>query len=643
MVHVAVVDAQGRPVRDLTRADFVLREEGQVQQITHFESVRVEERASAESGRPPVSTNVEVASSTPSSVLAIVFDERHLRPETLPSARAAVEGLLAQGLEAGDEVVMLATGSGEVWTARNEIGLAALRARLPRLRGLRRAPAEREMISEYEAYRIALFEDRQALHRVLGRIGDLERARGGLVTNRTGQAAFSRTESYERMARNLGRQVWSDVNQRSSATLSAIEGLAQVLGPRRGRKTAVLITEGFVADTQSKEWKRTLDAARRSHLAIYGLDARGLQLDAAVAAETGRKAVFLGNDGTGLTDFEASEGSDRLVDETGGTVRRFTNRLDDALLQISTEGRNYYLLGYQPGVAPDDKYRRLTVEVLRPGLTVRARKGYYALRTAASAPASVPVPVRLTAYVREPRPDGRTHVQVVGEIDPAAIQFKRDGERWTAAIDWVADVFTLGKEAPAAQSRRLRLGLTAEALAWVRSTWIPVGEDFELPPGAHVARLFVRDEAGGRTGAVDHAFDVPAAGAPYLTAILSDMQRGQGSSAPALVARRTFEAGTRLHCEVEVHNAARDAGGRRVAAGHELRTAAGEVLYRQEPTPMAESAAGRLTRLLVLSLEDKPPGRYELVLRVRDEVSGKSVETVEPFEVVAGKARSSGG
>lgn len=385
-----------------------------------------------------------------------------------------------------------------------------------------------------------------------------------------------------------------------------------------------------------------LDAARRANLVIYGLDARGLQLDRAVAAETGRKPVFLGNDGTGQSDLEASDGSDTLVAETGGTVRRFTNRLDEALLDISSEARNYYLLGYQPALPPDDKYRRLTVEVLRPGLTVHSRKGYYALRAVAPAPKAMPVPVRLTTFVREPRPGGRSHVQVIGEFDPRAVDFKREGERWTAAVDWVADVFTPGKETPATQPLRLRLSLTDAALAAAREAWIPVGADFEVPFGTHVARLFVRDEAGGRSGAVDHVFEAPAPGALYLSTILSDMQRAQGSPAPALIARRTFTAGTRLLCQVEVHNAAAAVGARRVMAGHELRAADGQVVDRQDATPVAEADGGHLARVLSIPLDKTAPGRYELVLRVRDEVSGTSVESVEPFEVAAAEARATG-
>jgi hypothetical protein len=42
---------------------------------------------------------------------------------------------------------------------------------------------------------------------------------------------------------------------------------------------------------------------------------------------------------------------------------------------------------------------------------------------------------------------------------------------------------------------------------------------------------------------------------------------------------------------------------------------------------------GRLTRLLNLPLGEAPPGEHELVVLVRDEVSGASFEAREPFRV----------
>jgi VWFA-related protein len=637
MVDAVVVDRDGKPVTDLSRDDFELREEGQPQPISHFESVQVERRASAEEKRPLVSTNVERPSTTPAPVLAVVFDERHLSADSVPAARKAVEALLTQGL-AGGEVMLLATGTGEVWTAHNEIGLAALRSRMARLRGMRRLVPEHEAITEYEAYRIAVHEDRQALFRVVGRLGDLERARGGLISsnNRDARAQFAAAEAVERRARPLARQVWGEVSARSNATLAALEGLAQALVGRKGRKTAILITEGFVADPTSREWRRALDAARRTNLVIYGVDARGLQPGADSAAETFRKATFLGSEGTALTDIEASEGSDTLVTETGGTVRRRTNALAEAVLDISAEGRSYYLLGYQPSTAPDDKYRRLSVTVRRPGLTVRARKGYYALRTRPETARILPIPMRLAAYVGRPQPPGGSHVQVVGEFDPNAVEFSRDGERWTASVDWVADVYTPGLTSTA-QTRRLRLSLTQEGLDAARKAWIPLGADFSLPPGAHVARLYVRDEKGGRAGAVDHVFEVPAAGSFYVTTVLSDMQRAAGTPAPAMIARRTFAAGSRLLCQFEVHGAEGGASAPYVLAGYEVRTAGGDVVGHEEPTLLAPTADGRLSRVLMLSLARTPPGRYELVLHLSDRSSGKNLDVAEPFDVIVGE------
>ena len=56
-------------------------------------------------------------------------------------------------------------------------------------------------------------------------------------------------------------------------------------------------------------------------------------------------------------------------------------------------------------------------------------------------------------------------------------------------------------------------------------------------------------------------------------------------------------------------------------------------------TALAQSAVamnvdgGHVTRLLNLPLADAPPGEHELLLRVKDEVSGATFEAREPFRV----------
>ncbi len=638
MVDAVVVDRDGRPVTDLQRDDFVLREEGREQPITQFDRVRLDEVTGGPVARPPVSANTGPETGPPASLLAIAFDEQNLRPETLPDARNAVLHLLDRGLGAGDEIVLLATGSRDYWRARDKAGLEAMRARVSALRALRVRSPDEELVSDREAMQIEVYNDRQAVDNVVLRLYENDRTQAGLVTSRSDQARLGRIASFEDQARGLATRVWTEARSRAQATLVSLDGLAQLLAERRGRKSAVLVTDGFVLDGRWDQWKRTVEAARRSNLVVYAVDTRGLRLGAGLAAETGRTPSGSARIETTLAERETSEGSDALATETGGFTRRYTNDLGEALARIASETRSYYLLGFVPRAAPDATYHALSVEVRRPGLTVRARKGYWATAASGAATAgSDPVPLRLTAFVLEPRGEGLVHVQVVGEIDPAAIQFEDKGGRSSAAIEWVVDVLTPGRTG-SEPPHRLRLSLTPEALASVRSGWVPVGAEFDLPQGVHVARLFVRDAGGDRAGTVEHDFEVPSPRSLYVSAVLSDLMRPQGG--PAFLARRTFHAGGRLLSEFEVHNASTAEGAPRVLAGHEVRTADGLLLTRGEDSPMPEGTDGHLARLIRISLEKTPPGRYEIRLHVRDGVSGARLEWVEPFEVVAAATSS---
>ena len=76
-----------------------------------------------------------------------------------------------------------------------------------------------------------------------------------------------------------------------------------------------------------------------------------------------------------------------LADVTGGFSVR-DNGIVKGLHRAAAESRVFYLLGFQPpGGKSTSAWRNVRVEVTRPGLEVRARKGYR-LRATASTPAS---------------------------------------------------------------------------------------------------------------------------------------------------------------------------------------------------------------------------------------------------------------
>jgi hypothetical protein len=187
------------------------------------------------------------------------------------------------------------------------------------------------------------------------------------------------------------------------------------------------------------------------------------------------------------------------------------------------------------------------------------------------------------------------------------------------------------------ESVELRLSpATRESLA--RSGYL-VARPFELAPGGYQAKIVVRDRNGARIGSLSHDFEVPQLdqlriSSPLLT---DQVQAGQERPRPVLRVRRTFTAGSTLYCEYEVYGAAipPNAGAPQVVAGYEIRSADRGVVTRVAPTQMQASSLGKLSRLIAAPLTGVPPGQYELVLRLRDELARRELEVREPFEVAA--------
>jgi len=65
------------------------------------------------------------------------------------------------------------------------------------------------------------------------------------------------------------------------------------------------------------------------------------------------------------------------AEETGGRAFVAWSDIQDALVAIEDDNSTYYLLTYRPPLPrSDSEYHEIEVRVDRPGLTVRARRGY---------------------------------------------------------------------------------------------------------------------------------------------------------------------------------------------------------------------------------------------------------------------------
>ncbi len=171
-----------------------------------------------------------------------------------------------------------------------------------------------------------------------------------------------------------------------------------------------------------------------------------------------------------------------------------------------------------------------------------------------------------------------------------------------------------------------------------------MARDFTLPPGGYQAKVVVRDLNSGRVGSVVHEFEVPEAGSLRVSSpVLSDtVETGDGRHAAARPAGAP-EPSPRdsvLYCQFSVYGASRDEKGSlmpRVTAGLRDPPGGRERLQAQPPDrrstrpPWGPSCGSTASRS-----SGAAPGEYDLVLTIRDELAGKTIEVEEPFAVEAG-------
>src|SRR5262249_24894118 len=197
--------------------------------------------------------------------------------------------------------------------------------------------------------------------------------------------------------------------------------------------------------------------ANKNNVAIYAVDPRGLPV-----------FEFDINDGGGVgiqtdaTYLRSTMDTLRvLAENTDG--RAIVNRNDIAagMKQITRDQSAYYLIGYNSTQAPSDgKFHEIKVRVKRPGVQVRARKGYWAMnaeqtaRALAAPKAAVPKPVEAAIASAVARPsrasvvrtwigtaraeDGKTRRPLGWEPLPKSPGERSDGREEPARVSLMA-------------------------------------------------------------------------------------------------------------------------------------------------------------------------------------------------------------
>jgi len=657
IVDAVVTDDNGNPVAGLGRDDLIVSEDGVPQSIVSFEAVALPDQPAPSTAPPPrISTNTE-PSALRGRTFAIVVDDMHLTPQRMRDAKAAVASFLTNGVREGDYVTLVATSGDAWWTARMESGRDKLIDMLDRIVGRRTFDTSLEHMSDWEAMRIYVYHDEQVGRRVMQRYQDL----GVMTMDRADPDDPLSGTTLDPFVTAHATEVYLETRIRSQVTMDALERVLNGLGGVKGRKSVVLVSEGFVHDPNLEGFRRVNAASRRANAAIYFVNARGLVgMPVEFSAQFGPPPAEREIGFTLSAMSSLDDGSESLAEDSGGFTVKNTNDLERGIERIARETQIYYLLGYvSSNPARDGKFRKIDVELRDgKGRKVRARKGYYApsadgrpevvakegvdpvVQAAVDSPwAEDGIPLRMTHYVRDEKILGKAEVVLVTEVDVDALEFERKDGREVAEIEFLLVVAhrETGEFFRYDQTVTMRLQPgTRERLS---REWYPVVREFELAPGDHQAKIVVRETGTGVIGSVIHDFVVPPleqfrVSTPVLTDIWRPGPQGTGVR-PQLLARRDFSPGAELVCQFEVYGGVKDEDGvPRVAQGYRILRSDGSEFKRLPESVINPTPLGAVARVFILSLDYAQPGEYDMVLSFRDELSGKAVDLHEPFTVV---------
>ncbi|AMY12244.1 VWFA-related Acidobacterial domain protein [Luteitalea pratensis] len=662
-VDAVVVDDRGQPVTGLTTADFEVLDEGVAQRVEFFQETGAPGSGVSTPARKPgrysYATNVG-AQATATRTFVLVFDDLHLTREQGEQARLALSQFIRVQLVDGDLVSLVVPGIALRWHARLPGGRDELLRIAEGLQGRFQPEPTFERITDYEAYRIHVFQDeavansvdrRWRNYRQLGREStNLASDRGFQPQERGGNAGVIQQDLAIRAA-----DVYSRLMARNRVTLGSMKAMVEGLEAVRGRKSVLLFSAGLIEDQEQIDARHVLDAARRANVAVYFIDVRGIGSGSAFATAQFGSPLDTRDVGFANAQIELEvQGSENLAIDTGGFSVRNANDLNAALGRISRELSSYYLLGFQPSrPGADGAYRKLQVRVRRLGVTVRARKGYYvtgdrvaraadvlghdALQPVTDSPYDLDtIPLRVASYVFGSPTAGKAVVSLAIEADLRAFGFITTPLALTDVLE--LRIAATHLESSTAERYDGQVEMTFPLGTRLgEDAWYGLAREFTLAPGRYQARIAVRDRNNGRIGALTHVFDVPALdGLRVTTPIITDtIETPTGllpaSPKPVLVARREFPAGATVYYQFSVLGIPR---GARILAGHQVRDAAGTIIKQLEPRAITPAPDGALSRFGGLSMKGLPAGEYELTLTVVDEAASRTIQLREPFAIL---------
>jgi len=482
--------------------------------------------------------------------------------------------------------------------------------------------------------------------------------------------------------------------QQGRSALFSILALAKQQQALAGRKTILFFSEGIQAPpTLEHVLLAAISEANRANVSVYAVDARGLSTvsDSAAARETleqaaetsmrqqttrgfrlfTREEMLISDTAESSLRMDTIATLGQLAESTGGMLISHTNDVRAGIARAVGDLRGYYEIAYSPSNRTfDGKFRKISLKVTRPGVTVQTRSGYFAMPPGEGT-ATFPYEVRLLEAMRSPEPprDLPMHAR--------AFRFgpEPDGRRYTLVLELPLSSIRLESDRDPALERahfsfmgvlRTSWGAVAEKFSQDSPVWLPRRKhaelmqgnavfmrSFTLPEGRYRLETAALDQQSGHMTVEQSRLSVPPGRSPVGLSNLAVVKRAERVPKGALASDDPFRAGEARIVpwvtEAEVGPAQPvglffvayvPAGSAEVPLVTLEFRRDSRVVGRAEPSLPPPDAHGRIPYVVSLPAGRFGPGRYEVHAELRS--GPHRVWERTSFRVVAGPDAAAG-
>ncbi len=316
--------------------------------------------------------------------------------------------------------------------------------------------------------------------------------------------------------------------------LATLESAAKMLAAFPEKKALLYFSSGISKSGNDNQaaLDAAVNAAKRSNVAFYPIDARGLVAsapsgDASSASSRGTSAFTGGSMQSGRDSFAASQETlSTLAVDTGGKLFIDDNDLALGMEKARDDIASYYIVGYySTNIKMDGKYRRVEVKLSKDlQAKLDYRSGYFGqkefkkftntdkedqLQQALMLGDPV-TDLSLTAeldYFRLAR--DRYFVPFSVKIPGSEIALAKSKGNAQTEFDFIGQVRDTHDKLIAVVRDGIKIKLSEQTAAQLAASPLAYDTGFTLPPGKYTFKFLARENETGKMGTYETKFSIP--------------------------------------------------------------------------------------------------------------------------------------